>query len=203
MKSQIALWMLTKMAMLFFIVGLALLITTFGNRQRAITCSDQADFTARALAGVINNVINSPVEDERKILALEASLSLGKTDFERYEVNVTKIVTESAGVVETGFFSILVKPAAVGCSGGASVPFEKFSVRLIGPGKAGDTLLFEPSKREGSRFLVVLKCKQKTYPPENFLFIEDCRQEEGGKCIGFTSEAVVGRPGAPYPCGFP
>ncbi|MCX6767546.1 MAG: hypothetical protein NTY90_02330 [Candidatus Micrarchaeota archaeon] len=221
MRSQIALWMLTKMAMLFFIIALALFATTLGNIQRTSMCSNQAYSVAQAVGGVINNVINSPMEDERKIFALESSLSIGKTDFQRYAINILK-VTESGGIgnPETGFFSILVRPFSEEtaakfdcttneCCGRSNVPFENFIVDMHSnagsarnPGtQTGEVLVAEPSNPQGrSRFLVVIKCKTKQIPTQNYLVIEDCTREIGTDCLNFETVRVTNNLN---PCAFP
>ena len=205
--------MLTKMAMLFFIIALALILTGFGNVQRKDICSAQASFVAQSISGTISNVVNSPVEDERKLLALESTLSVGKTDYERYEINLLKISASGSAGQRAGSFSITTKPPASEtvtsptqcsqneCCGGSSTPFENLDVRLSsdtsGRSKdisAGELLVLQPSNPAArSRFLVVIKCREKkpvTFPPKAFLFIEDCTRDSGDQCMGFDSEAV-------------
>lgn len=190
--------MLTKMAMLFFIIALALILTGLGNTQRGGICTSQADFVAKAISGTISNVVNSPVEDERKILAIDPVLSIGKTDYDRYEIQLTNVVKSSAEGKNSGFFSIYVKPTSEGCSGSSSAPYEGFKVSLLGPRKtqasAGDMISMRPSDAQGgTKFLVVIKCKEKkpnVFPPTVFVFIQDCFEQSGDACLGFSSTAV-------------
>jgi len=222
LKGQISMWMLTKMAMMFFIVALALILSGLGSMQGRDICASQARFEAQAITGVLSNVINSPVEDERKLLALDAGLSIGKSDFQRYEIHLLEFVDESKiaasekGKTVAGLFSVFVRPPAEGedvsstrceaneCCGRSSVPFEKFDVRFVGKIKQiseGQVIVFEPSNPASrSKFLVVIKCKEKnpaSFPPKSFLFIADCKQDSGEDCFGFASREVN------ETCGYP
>lgn len=203
-RCQIALFILTKFAMLFFIFSLAALVMVFGNRQRDNICEDEANRIARAVASSIAYVINSPVEDERKIYALEPSLAVGREDFERYVIKITHHNS-------TKLFSIEVAPAAYGaCSGGAQVKYpEGLVIEFYSdPEKTGEqvepggvarvqtqskaSLAIHPSGhpknwRWRSFFLIVMKCGTKEWPKADYLFIQSCEDRDAGRCMNFDS----------------
>lgn len=181
MRAQIALWMLTKFAMVFFIILLAVIMVSFTDTEKQAICRTQANAIAQSVASTIINVINSPVEDERKVFALESSLSVGQKQLERYTINISNIVSQSNP--DTG--SLVVSVLTVGgCSAGASASYER-SMKLVDP----DTLLrlWKDSREKGAvielkpsdiyvrdYYLVLAKCRPKVKGQPDYLFTRKC-----------------------------
>lgn len=206
-RGQMAMWILTKFAMLFFIFMLAALMVSLSGQFRSALCDDQARLTAQRLTNGVADVINSPLEDERKVLPLEAVLSAGKADFERYTLNITDAPAAetdapgSAEKVQTGEI-ILSLDTNAGCTGGGRAPYRDFQITLLGGPtnpvvtspplwqtalRKSQTLTATPSELEGKRtnFIVVLKCTRKVYPPIQQLWVQSCQAENPARCIDF------------------
>src|SRR5512135_1345415 len=90
-----AMWVLTKMAMLFFIAALAGILLVFGSYQQTGLCNEEARSISDRVASGLSQVINSPVEDERRVIQLEPSLALGDGNRARYTLNLTRRITDS------------------------------------------------------------------------------------------------------------
>ncbi|MBI4360562.1 hypothetical protein HY572_02190 [Candidatus Micrarchaeota archaeon] len=182
MRAQIALWMLTKFAMVFFIILLAVIMVSFTDTEKQAICRTQANAIAQSVASTIINVINSPVEDERKVFSLEPSLSVGQKQLERYTINISNIVSQSNP--DTG--SLVVNVLTVGgCSAGASASYDR-SLKLADP----DTLvrLWQDSRQGGQTiielkpsdiyvrdyYLVLAKCRPKEKALPSYLFLRKC-----------------------------
>lgn len=201
MKAQISLWMLTKFAILFFIFGLVILMTAFGNRASNAICETQANAVAKGIAAAITSVIHNPVEDERLVYPLESVLSIGGTEVSEYQVNITHLITSISPKGETtGRFSISVIPRATNCRGGASVPYENLSVlikaersKIINPKIS--TIELWPSKLapEKTYSIVILKCTSKNPDRKKYLFITDCRKEDPDtrECSSFENKTIA------------
>lgn len=189
MRAQIALWMLTKFAMVFFIFALALVLMGLADRQSNAICEAQAVSTAQAIANGIVGVINSPVEDESKILTLEAALGAGKESFQKYTVNLTRRVSGEKGNIHVEVST------GEGCSGGARAPFDSsasgINLRLLG----ASPMVLTPSKPfDRTRFLGLLKCQPKTMQGNSLLqkqlFVKNCKDANVSKCVDFNDEQV-------------
>ncbi len=210
-----ALWILTKLAMLFFIFMLAALMVSLSGSFRSALCDDQARLTAQRLTNGVAGVINSPLEDERKVLPLEAVLSAGRADFERYTLNITDApaLEQDAAAppgtppekVRTGEI-ILTLDTSAGCTGGGRAAYRDFQVTLLGgPDNPvalspplwqtalhdSQTLTATPSELDEKRtnYLVVIKCTRKVFPPIKQLYIHACQTEDPIGCIDFQPPA--------------
>lgn len=205
-------FVLTKFAMLFFLFALAALVMAYGNRQRDSICSDEANRVAGSIASTIAYVINSPVEDERKIYPLEPSLSVGREDFERYVINVTHLNS-------TRILRIEVKPLAyaASCHGEAHATYpENMSVDVRSAfeatfrpprtlGVAESEYVINPDKnlevvsmfpgghprdfRTRSAYVIVLKCTDKRgieFPPRQYLFMQNCGNRDPAACLNYN-----------------
>lgn len=123
-RGQIELWMLTKMAMLFFIVALAFIMTGFGTQEKKAVCAAQAQAVAGSIASSVSQVVNAPAEDERRIFPLEAVLSVGSLEYSRYVVFITDSREPSqGGSAGRNFVSITVQGRDRDCTGTASAPY--------------------------------------------------------------------------------
>ena len=179
MKGQIALWMLTKFAMVFFIFALALILVSVADRQGKAICEAEAQGTASSIAGAIVNVINSPVEDESKVVSLEAALSAGKEVFQKYTVSLKK--REQGILVQVS--------AGAGCTAFGSAPFDKTTdVHLA-------SMELTPSKAfDRTRYLVLVKCQPKTLAGGRLfarqVFFDNCKDPDVSKCRGLGSAEI-------------
>jgi len=171
--------MLTKFAMVFFIFGLTLVMIALADRQSAATCDSQAQGTAASIAGAIVNVINSPVEDESKLLTLEAALGVGKEDFQKYTIFLTK----------KGGSVVVNVTAGKGCNAFGRAPFdEKTDVHLT-------SLELTPSKAfDRSRYLVLIKCQPKTLSGGKLfsrqVFFDNCKQSDVSACRSLSTKEI-------------
>ncbi|MBI5036596.1 hypothetical protein HZC09_04605 [Candidatus Micrarchaeota archaeon] len=215
-KGQISLWMLTKFSMVFFIIMLSVVMLGFTEKERENVCSTQANKVAKAIASSINAVINSPSEDERKVIALQSSLSYGKREFERYVVELENIPSDEKPF--SGSITVRVRPSVVTpqmkgmCEGGARASYD--SATRIDPImlKPNSPMVLQPSDvQQRDYYIVLIKCSPKvphspsgTYS-KNYLFVERCSAKLGeepdpnkclplakvDKCCGWTGGAPV------------
>ncbi|MEW5955010.1 MAG: hypothetical protein AB1626_00545 [Candidatus Micrarchaeota archaeon] len=203
-RSQIELSMLTRFAMIFFIVSLAALMLGLSNREKAQLCSTQASSMASSIASQITQVITSPVEDEKKIFPLSGSLAVGKDEYSRYQIIITN--KPPARENASGYLLIEVRPASGGLECRTTVPvyydekqFETSQgdpIRLVSASadrvnetELGRALTLEPSirGRERSWFLNMIKCRPKLVGLKTLLWIEDCNYEDPARCMNFSS----------------
>ncbi|MFA4946588.1 MAG: hypothetical protein WC607_03585 [Candidatus Micrarchaeia archaeon] len=194
LHGQMAMWMLTKFAMVFFIMALAGLLLSFSEREREGLCNTQALRVANGIGGSIAQVVNSPLEDERKVYPLESVLSTGKEDYERYEITVTHRAPD-------GEHSLRVEVTAVqqGCSAAKNVPFTGydgqtpvgFRVYLLGGAVVDHAFTLEPSNPDArSRYFVMVKCQSKEYPFTRHLFLQDCKNENPTDCLPLSEGEI-------------
>ena len=176
-KGQLELWMLTKMAMLFFIIGLSFIILNVSNIEKGALCKEQAMSTARLITSNINQVTTDSTEDEVLVYKFQPTLSAGSEKTDRYLVNLSvKELGEGAG----SRFQVSVKVSAINereCQATSTVFLDRnrieppinFQSTPYSPpreinGEDGRTLTLLPSNSkvsERSRFLVISKCTSK------------------------------------------
>jgi len=183
-RGQIALWMLTKFAMVFFIIMLAAIMVSFSDAQKETICRSQAQSMARNLAATLTNVINSPAEDERKAFALESSLSVGKTQLERYSINITNRASSDPDSPGTGSIVIHVQSGS-GCEGYARAVYDKSTV-LTTPNSfqtrwaSGASLELKPSDlRQRDYYLIMAKCRPKQSGTASYFYAGACSSSLG------------------------
>lgn len=189
-----AMWMLTKFAMIFFIMALAALLMSFVDIEREGLCNSQAARVTEAVSGALIQVINSPVEDERKVLPLESALSTGKSEFERYEI---KIIDHESSTGDHEF-RVEVDAANPQCGMGKAIPYDAgIILHFAGKNPIDDEgnplegILVEPSNSKSrSRYIIIIKCSEKNYPSRKYLFIEDCKQDDPMECLSLDSGQV-------------
>ncbi|OIO25356.1 hypothetical protein AUJ14_04455 [Candidatus Micrarchaeota archaeon CG1_02_55_22] len=88
-RGDAALWILTKMAMLFFIVALSGIMLSIGGTERSALCSNEAYIISRTVAQSLNEVVNSPLEDELRVIKLQSALSSGSGSAARYKLQIS------------------------------------------------------------------------------------------------------------------
>ncbi len=188
-RGQIALWMLTKFAMVFFIIMLAGIMISFSDAQKESICQTQARSMARNIAATLTNIVNSPVEDERKVFALESSLSVGKTQLERYFINITNIPNKddpSTTLDESKSGSLVVHVlSGTLCEGYARASYDANMVMvdpvsLLSRWKANTDLQLRPSDIQNrDYYLIIAKCRPKVNGFTNFLYMHQCNAPVG------------------------
>ncbi|MFH1257843.1 MAG: hypothetical protein ABIG96_00865 [Candidatus Micrarchaeota archaeon] len=201
-RGQMAMWMLTKFAMLFFIFALFSIILVFEQRERGNVCKLQAQRIADSIANRLNQIIDSPVEDEQRSYVFEPSLNVGRDDDARYGVNVTyrhyKDDNKQSLIVE------VLSPGISDCYGVARTDFKGKDVRLhsfvrnniiVDKAAYNETILpLSPSDKvplDKTVYMIAIKCGSKTsYPPDKFLFIEDCMHNDPDQCLNFDTPPV-------------
>ncbi|PIO06168.1 hypothetical protein COT29_02415 [Candidatus Micrarchaeota archaeon CG08_land_8_20_14_0_20_59_11] len=191
-RSQIALWMLTKFAMIFFIGALALILLGMSSREQSGLCDEQAGRVTSSVSGALVQVLSSPIEDERKVYPFETSLSVGRSDFELYTVNITKhTVGDARSIV------IDVLPRSPTCKASGSIGIDSdVVVHFSGPRRydtpEGPCLTLEPSSaKQRSYYLVVIKCSTKRWPAEQHVYLDDCTFNNPAECITLETESIA------------
>ncbi len=198
-------WMLTKLAMVFFILALALVLTGLSSREKTGLCEARADGVVQSVRSQVSGIVSSPIEDEIKIIPLERVLATGSEDFERYNLSVTwrenaaSGGTGGAAGVQTLTFEAVA--ASRNCRSGSFIAVPSDFKVHFNPDPADKTtsratLVSQPSKKYSdaelpSLYLVVLKCSTKGWPPEKHLFIEDCKNSNPGSCSNFDSDEIA------------
>lgn len=200
-KAQTELWLLTKIGMLFFIISLSLIALNVSNTEKSALCGEQALATSRIIASNVNQVLSSPVEDARIVYKFEPTIAVSKERFgERYEVWLAR--RESIGRVQ---LSVVVVPASdKSCIRRASLFYDPLHVSTIfysgaiqqiprtdiSPGE--EVFKLTPSDRDiskRSKYLVIAKCKEKTFGGNTFVYFDDCKNDNADACSPFEPTA--------------
>ncbi len=195
MKAQLELWLLTKIAMLFFIISLSFIAINISNTEKSALCGEQALATARIIASNVNQVLAAPVEDARVVYKFEPTIPVSRERFgERYEVLLARRVTAS----DTQF-SIVVRPSEdESCTRRVSLFYDPTKVETHFYSNAleevpqtihgEEAVTLSPSHRElnqRTRFLVIVKCREKVFGGKTFIYFDDCKNENPGACSPF------------------
>ncbi len=211
LRGDTAMWVLTKMAMLFFITALAGVLLVFGGLQQTGLCNEEARAISDRVASGLTQVINSPVEDERRIVQLEPALAIGDGRSARYTLNITRRLVggQPFNALRISAFS----DADRSCNSGVQVTYNKAwdnadDKRLFfipsasgsvlpryyaSPPNEFETMMLRPSvlnptlHGKRSTFVAIVKCTQKRVGQKTFVFIQDCTQQDARLCIGFSS----------------
>ena len=191
-RGAIALWMLTKFAMLFFLAALTLVIANFAFREKGALCVSEASRMNYEIASRIKQVLDSPARDERRVLPLEPSLKLASGGT-RYNIKLTKLKTRNSLIIDLAEGS----PNATSsqCKSSSSLPLGNATLNTYGwkLGPEGNYTLLYPSNPNFTvkdRYLVILKCSTKTYPPQTHLFLFPCPQTNPDLCPQFNHTRV-------------
>ena len=87
--------MLSKFAILFFILALAIFLFTVSQSEKSGLCSVEAGSQAQIISNSISNVLNNPIEDQQLVVKLPSAITLG-SGLSAYLVNIT-YTNQSAG----------------------------------------------------------------------------------------------------------
>lgn len=216
MKGSIALFTLSKMAMIFFLFAIVFIISTMVLRQKDAICEAEASGIAAQLAARVAQVVNAPAEDERRVFALEPSLKLA-SGYARYFVNVSYITITDPDIMS--FYVVQadsLKAERSQCTGAASTPVKGHEVNLGGKklstkGVISKTLqasvFDDPASQDN--FFVVIKCDEKcqknppssptpgtcgsghnAWPPRRYLFIWGCHGDDESSCLQLDTSVV-------------
>ncbi|NYZ77902.1 hypothetical protein H0N96_00690 [Candidatus Micrarchaeota archaeon] len=206
-RAQIALWMLTKFAMIFFILALALILLGYSGAEKTTLCVTRAQGLASAIRSNIANVLTAPVEDERKVIPLERVLSIGQSDYVKYGITITNRIP--GGDQPNSLIIEVVPTGAKDCNGGGNVAYPKEATLVYGGFPAGDKekLELDPyggiAGAERSWYLVILKCKTKYWQeggPKEYIYLDNCRDSQLIGCIDFAQvEKCCGWPASGVP----
>ncbi len=120
-RGDTALWVLTKMAMIFFIASLAAILLVFGNLQKTGLCNQEAREISGRVASAMTQLLNSPTEDERRVLQLEPSLALGDSGRGRYVMTLTRHI--NSGKPYNSLFVKVASEADPNCVGATAVSY--------------------------------------------------------------------------------
>ena len=197
-----ALWILTKFAMLFFIFALAGVLLQMSVVQKSGACATQAGDAASGITAKISQVIFSPSEDERQTYSLVGALPVGSGGV-RYSINISYNIFKSTGN-NAGLYIGLSSLSEDACHANTNIGLGdpgKYKVVFVSPSgmqkaETGTVLRLTPSEgTEGlkkSRYVIILKCAQKSPGGNKYLFIQDCHQESVTDCneLNFDSATV-------------
>jgi hypothetical protein len=141
-----ALWILSKMAMLFFIISLAGLLVVFTSQWRSSVCSSQAQVISQTIANDISNELNSPVEDARQVIQLQSTLAIGGGITSQYAINIS--IRELGGKVPDSLIVDTYSLADPTCAAGTQIGVDPSwdSPPANDPNSAGyaSRLIFDP-----------------------------------------------------------
>ena len=190
-KSQIELWMLSKFAILFFILALAAFLFIVSETEKAGLCSTEAGAQSALVANSINNVLNNPVEDQQVVVKLPSAITLG-SGLSAYTINMTYIKQSNApSIINVQTQST----TSVGCSSQKSVFFPNTIKVYFIPASGGQipsantnqmSLTAYPSSQNSpTRFIIIIKCTSKTQAGRNYLFVITCAQTDASLCYGY------------------
>ncbi len=196
MKGQLELWVLTKIGMLFFIISLSFIAINISNTEKSALCGEQALATANIIASNVNQVLAAPVEDARVVYKFEPTIAVSKEKFgERYEVWLTRHSTSDASRVQ---LSIVVNPLSdKTCRRRVSLFYDPNKVQTrffsnalpIDPDTVSspqeEVVKLQPSSKnidERTKFLVIVKCKQKVFGGISFIYFDDCKNSDAFAC---------------------
>lgn len=190
--------MLSKFAILFFILALAIFLFTFSQNEKAGLCSVEAGSQAQLISNSINSVINNPVEDQQLIIKLPPAITLGN-GLSTYAVNITYI-NQSSG---PSLISIQANSNTGNCNSNpqtVSLPsnilvtfFDDTNSTLtqINPQKIYSinqmVLTARPSNLGYNQqfYVLIIKCTSKTNAALSYLFITTCTQTDASACSGY------------------
>ncbi len=226
-RGDTALWVLTKMAMLFFIAALSAIILLVTNVQKTGLCDEEARAISGRVASSLTQILNTPVEDERRVLQLEQALAIGGGQRARYTMTLTR-----RDIPGKAFHALVVKVTSEldpACSAGVQVTYpESFDAEpkrlfflpsasparakkcggspgcIQGDNQALEQMVIKPSilneDRDGRRstFITLLKCTEKKIGGLSFYYVQDCTQKDSTQCINLeTQETGVAGAGSP------
>lgn len=180
-------WMLTKMAMIFFILALALVLVGLSAKEKAGLCEARANGVVQNIRSQVVGIVSAPIEDERKIIPLERVLATGSEDFQQYNLTITwRNTTDGQSLA----FEALA--ASKKCRSGSFLLLPDYVVHFVSEPKQASggawVMTAEPSKRYGGKtppslYIIVLKCSTKEWPFEKHLFLEVCGNNEPNTCL--------------------
>ena len=200
-KAQLELWVLTKIAMLFFIISLAFIAINISNTEKSALCGEQALATSRIIASNVNQMLSAPVEDGRVVYRFEPTIPISKEKFgERYEVLLTRKANAVSGQVQ---FSIVVKPLSdSACTKRVSLFYDSTKVSTAFFSNGGpitpvnlygeEVITLTPSDRDlskRSKFLVIVKCREKRFGGNTVIYFDDCKNDDPNACSSFEPVA--------------
>ncbi len=196
-RGQIELNVLTKIAMLFFIISLSFIALNISNYEKSGLCSQQALATAKIIASNINQLLSSQLEDGRVVYKFDPTIQVSSRERfgERYTVWLAKRETSASNSVQ---FRIVVKPQADDkCTSWTTLFYDKNKVEMqffadsapvtpdtsISHGE--EVVVLTPSNKndeERTKYLVIVKCKEKRVGGRSFLYLDDCRNNDANAC---------------------
>ncbi|MDP3742698.1 MAG: hypothetical protein Q8R15_05265 [Candidatus Micrarchaeota archaeon] len=202
-KGQLELWILTKIAMLFFIISLFFIALNISNLEKSALCGEQALATANIIASNVNQVLASPVEDSRVVYKFEPTIPISKDKFgERYEVWIAEHQTANPNKKQ---LSIVVNPLGdASCRRMVTLFYDPEKVEThfysnaveVSPDETisrGESIVkLQPSLRDAlqrTKFLVIVKCRDKLPPRKSFIYFDDCKNSEASACSAFEPPA--------------
>jgi hypothetical protein len=193
MRGDMALWMLTKFAMLFFIILLAATLVGFEERERKGICESFSQTISDTISSRLNQVINSPSEDEKRVYSFQAALAQGQSELQRYQVNLSFYLDSDDPILSVQTLAFGEHECGAGSHIGIPKDLEVYAMRGDNEERiTGEaTLTADPSAVENrSYYLVFIRCAQKLKsegaPPRKFLFVQDCRESDARRCLDFS-----------------
>jgi len=209
LRSGQSMWVLTKVAMLFFIGSLALILVVFGGFTRTGLCEASAQAASARVSLAVSQILNSPLEDERRLVPLEPGLAVGESRSAKYNMTIARRALPGKNFGALWFYTQSETDSA--CKGGLQVAFPAYLAprlqllnaqdrRAAIPG-FDDAIVLKPSMTfdeeqnrgpgERTRAVVVIKCTRKTIAQDVYIFIQDCIHDDAEQCLNFKSVNVT------------
>ncbi|MBI5636272.1 hypothetical protein HY993_04890 [Candidatus Micrarchaeota archaeon] len=197
-RGDIALFVLSKMAMVFFILALMSVLIIFSSRERASACSQQASQISADIANKLSQAMNSPLEDERLVVSFSPSLSTSGGRTSSYNITITKRNPVGGG---EGLISVSTRSLNdADCSGGAKAYYPN-GINFVGALANLDEIALTPSAKESfagapstrTKHLIIIKCTAKDAGRKKFLGLDGCTDynagpKAGSRCADFESD---------------
>ena len=136
------------------------------------------------------------MEDERAVIPLERTLSIGGDQFEIYSINLTNHPNKKGSGVEGGSDSILIDVVpknSRNCKAASNVVYSTNDNKInfafkgeVETSSEGSVLKLLPSSQESqSTFLILIKCQEKCWPSSRSLFVINCKEPDPLSCLSF------------------
>ena len=186
--------MLSKFAILFFILALAIFLFTVSETEKSGLCSTEAGAQSTLITNSISSVLNNPVEDQQLVVKLPPAITLG-SGLSAYTINVTLIQQQNSPSI----INVQSQSTQVGCSSQQSVFFPNNTiVNFFNDGNPVSSILsgtniqqtvltaYPSGLNTRTYFFIIIKCTSKQHsasPP--YLFVIECSNQIASKCSGY------------------
>jgi hypothetical protein len=190
--------------MLFFIFALAGILLQMSVMQKQGACDTQAFNSVNTLTSKLSQVLFSPSEDEKQTYSLPPAIETGGGNV-LYQLNITYSEKTTEGVSNGRLFFYINPLSEIDCSSGTNIALgdtSKFILAFVNQyGEVNKAVPDEPfvltpsgsiDGLKRSRYIIILKCSEKSPNGINYIFIQDCHKESITECteLNFNSGMI-------------